>query len=96
VLIGSTGVFKDSVDEFGDGMNKVELGETYKQLRSYNIPDGVLKFGEVNTIAVRVYDGFIDGGIYEGPVGIIRQSKYQEYWSERKESGSFIEGIIER
>lgn len=95
-LIGSTGEIKDSSDGFGTDVQNFNLSNFYLELRSYFIPEGLIKFGRENTIAVRVYDGFKDGGIYEGPVGIIRQSRYKEFWSDKKKSGSFIESIIER
>lgn len=55
--------------------------------RGYYIPKDFLKLGEVNTIAVRVYDGVNDGGIYEGPVGIVKQEEYIEYWKTKKNKG---------
>lgn len=91
IMIGSTGVFNDSDLVDMDGMQNFSLGEEYLQLRGYYIPDGLIKFGRENTIAVRVYDGFKDGGIYEGPVGIIRQNMYKKFWSDKKKSGSIIE-----
>ena len=41
--------------------------------------------GKENTIAVRVYDGFIDGGIYQGPIGLITQEKYSKFWNSQKD-----------
>jgi len=78
VLIGSTGNFpaKKSAE--------IYTGEEWRASRGYYIPEGVLKNGEVNTIAVRVYDSGGAGGIYEGPVGLITQSKYIEYWRRNK------------
>ena len=46
-------------------------GEEYQQYRNYHIPDGVLKPGKSNVIAVRVYDHDGAGGIYEGPVTLL-------------------------
>ncbi|MFA6597458.1 MAG: hypothetical protein WCS69_07025 [Ignavibacteriaceae bacterium] len=56
----------------------------YLQLRGYFIPDGLIKPGEENTIAVRVYDGFKEGGIYSGPIGFTTQEKYIKYWKSIK------------
>lgn len=42
----------------------------YDDNRRYIIPEGLLKENSTNTIAVRVYDGYRDGGITGGPVGI--------------------------
>ena len=43
-----------------------------------------LKKNQKNVIAVRVLDTGGAGGIYEGPVGIITQTKYIEYWRKNK------------
>ncbi len=72
-LIGSTGNISNGEADF-------ELDKFYQQSRGYYIPAGLLKPNGNNTIAVRVYDGFKDGGIYKGPVGLITQSKYKNYW----------------
>jgi sialate O-acetylesterase len=45
--------------------------------------DNALKPGEENVLAVRVYDGYLNGGIYEGPIGIITQDKYRKFWKDR-------------
>ncbi len=45
-------------------------GDEYRRMRVYPLPRDLVRFGSYNTLAVRVYDGRIDGGIYEGPVGI--------------------------
>lgn len=52
--------------------------------RAYFLPEGILKPGKENTIAVRVYDGMVDGGIYDGPIGLITQEKYTAFWKEKK------------
>jgi len=49
-------------------------------LRAYFIPDHVLRPDSENIISVRVYDGFVDGGIYDGPIGLITQEKYRQFW----------------
>ena len=75
--IGSTG-------DMYSAMKYKSFGEEWSQFRGYYIPANILKFGEENTIAVRVYDGYLNGGIYEGPIGLINQEKYREYWKNRK------------
>jgi sialate O-acetylesterase len=87
----------DDIDEAY--LNGKQIGETgnmnrspinynrnneYQQTRGYFIPDDLLEYGKENVIAVRVYDGFKDGGIYEGPIGLIEQSKYTKYWRNYK------------
>jgi len=71
-LVGSTGE-----------MNKpFGFGDDYLKLRTYYLSAGDLKYGAKNLIAVRVYDGFKDGGIYEGPVFIVTQDDYIKYWNK--------------
>lgn len=78
VLVGSTGFwnFQDTPIEF----NKKD---EYRINRVYSVPQKLLKFGETNTIVVRVYDGFQDGGIYEGPIGLMKQSNYKKYFNQK-------------
>ncbi len=54
--------------------------DEYRKTRTYTIPDGLLKPGKTNVIAVRVYDQHGDGGIYDGPIIILPQSEYKEFW----------------
>ena len=54
-------------------------------LRGYDIPQGVLLPGSVNTITVKVYDTGIMGGIYEGPVGLITSQNYRTLQSRQEE-----------
>ena len=53
--------------------------DAYNQVRAYTIPDGLIKPGQDNVIAVRVYDVWNVGGIYEGPIGIITREHFQKY-----------------
>lgn len=78
ILVGSTGNwnFKSTPIEF----NK---NEEWIQNRVYSVPQKLLKYGSTNTIAVRVYDGFMDGGIYEGPIGLITQNNYRKYFNRK-------------
>jgi hypothetical protein len=77
-LVGSTGNFPTKWSE------NVSTGEEYNAFRGYYIPDGLLKKNQKNVIAVRVLDTGGAGGIYEGPVGFITQTKYIEYWRKNK------------
>lgn len=72
VLIGST----NDNRRFGSS-------ESYDQLRIYKIPKGVLKPSQQNTIAVRVYDMGHNGGIYEGPIGLIKESEVTRFLRSR-------------
>jgi hypothetical protein len=81
ILIGSTGNF--SVKE----RFQIITGEEWSAFRGYYIPDGILKKSQLNYLAVRVYDSGGGGGIYEGPVGLISQDKYIEFWRKNKNFG---------
>jgi Beta-galactosidase jelly roll domain len=54
--------------------------DSYNKLRAYNIPIGILKKGETNTIEVLVEDMGNIGGIYEGPVGITTRTAFERYF----------------
>jgi hypothetical protein len=68
-LVGKTG---DMQHRIGKG----EMTKEYQQLRAYTIPPSLLLEGKETTIAVRVLDVWMHGGIYEGPVGLIEKSHY--------------------
>ena len=51
--------------------------------RAYALPPGLLRAGAENVLAVRVYDGYLLGGIYEGPIGIITRDHYIQYSKHR-------------
>lgn len=72
-LIGKTGTMGHDV------MNTNE----WQQLRAYTIHTGQLLAGQENVVAVRVFDGYRDGGIYRGPIGLVSREKYVQ-WSERQ------------
>ena len=73
-LIGKTGSFKD--------ISWKTPSTEWLEIRAYEIEPEDIRYGETNTLAVRVYDGLVQGGIYEGPIGIAR---YQDYkaWSRK-------------
>ena len=79
-LVGAIGDWN-----FDDKPTHFNQNNEWETFRGYFIPDNILKPGEYNTIAVRVYDGFLDGGIYDGPIGLITQKNYREFWKARKE-----------
>lgn len=56
----------DDGKDFGDS-------QSYRQLRMYEIPKGLLNMTGENVIAVKVHDFGGEGGIYKGPIGIIEQ-----------------------
>jgi sialate O-acetylesterase len=75
IIVGSTGLwnFENIPTEF----NK---NEEYRINRVYSVPQKLLNFGETNTVVVRVYDGFRNGGIYDGPIGLITQENYKKHF----------------
>ncbi len=64
----------------------------YREVRAYTIPNGLLKAGADNVVAVRVLDlgGF--GGIYQGPIGIMTRDQYREWRRNRSWNEDFYEG----
>ncbi|ACB75174.1 beta galactosidase jelly roll domain-containing protein [Opitutus terrae] len=68
--IGSTGNLNESDRHSG--------ADFYDQYRGYYFPASLLR--DENLLAVRVHDHGGRGGIYEGPLGIISQDRYVEYW----------------
>jgi hypothetical protein len=83
--IGHTGRIKSN--PWKSGRNN-----EYRELRAYTIPAGLLKAGADNVIAVRVYDGSVGGGIYEGPVGIMTRDRYKEWRKHQPWQKTFDEG----
>lgn len=61
------------------------LGNYWQELRGYEIPAEYLKKGK-NLIAIRIYDGQLGGGIYQGPVGIIEKNEYLRIWGNQNNS----------
>lgn len=57
-------------------------GDEYLKLRAYTIPPEILKYGQENVLAVRVYDNYWHGGIYDGPIGFIASNRYR-VWDKK-------------
>ncbi len=58
----------------------------YNALRVYNIPDGLIHDGN-NTIAIRVYDTVLGGGIISGNIGVYT------YDNDKNYGGMVLEGL---
>lgn len=86
--VGATG-------EMFDDPFFITYNQEYAEFRGYYLTDDMLKEG-INVIAVRVYDGYKDGGIYQGPVGIVKQSDYRRYWKEKNSRKSIWDIIFDR
>ena len=52
-------------------------GDEWLVERAYPVPATLLRAGE-NVVAVRVYDGLVDGGIHRGPVALMTTTAYAE------------------
>ncbi len=76
--IGSTGNMKSRDVQ-------IPGSDAYLQQRAYSIPSDYLRANQENVLAVRVYDGFKDGGIYSRPIGIVTRDKFTK-WQKRKKS----------
>lgn len=79
------GIFVGSTGKWNFKTTPTEFNANYEYLsdRVYSVPQKILKPGEINTIVVRVYDGYRDGGIYEGPIGLITQGNYKKYSGQK-------------
>jgi sialate O-acetylesterase len=87
--IGRTG----EIPPRGNIFNRPE----YTFLRAYTIPPEMLYGDRDNVIAVRVYDGWLHGGIYQGPVGIITRDRYLAWQKEGgDQSKSIFQKLFER
>lgn len=88
--IGRTGGFPEGKNPDGDFND-------YSIWRAYTIPPGALREGAKNVIAVRVYDRFMHGGIYDGPVGIALREEYAKWESkaDKGERDSWLRNFLE-
>jgi len=75
-LIGKTGIMPPGPFRIGS--------DDYQNLRAYTMPASSLSASGENVLAVRVFDGFLHGGIYSVPVGITTRERYLA-WSQGKE-----------
>jgi len=70
-------------------------GWEFNARRIYKIPNDLLSRTGTNTIAIKVYDGQLRGGIYEGPVGFMSVDNVRRYRNKYYESQSFWDYIYE-
>jgi sialate O-acetylesterase len=68
--------------------NRYDVSQ-YNKLRVYYIDGSLFTPDKQNVIAVRVYDSGGYGGIYEGPVGIMSQKAFVQFWRTNKQGGSW-------
>ncbi|MBS2100564.1 sugar-binding domain-containing protein [Carboxylicivirga linearis] len=87
-------------------LNGKKIGETknsrsswnnsaYQQIRIYRIPSDLLSKNNLNSIAVKVYDDQLDGGIYEGPIGLATREQADDMRNMLKEYKSTWETFLE-
>lgn len=69
------------VGSTGDIDNGRYGGNDWQKLRAYPLPRGLLRHGNKYVIAVRVFDGTLDGGIYRGPLGIMTRDDYEAHFT---------------
>jgi len=70
-------------------------GWEYNARRLYKIPAGLLHANGVNTLAVRVYDNQLRGGIYEGPVGLMSAENFKRYRNKHYSSQPFWDSMLD-
>lgn len=75
-LVGHTGDMKDN--EYQN-----HPGNEYQKSRYYYLDADDLLPGQINTIAVRVFDKGGEGGIFEGPVGLVELQRFVTYWRNK-------------
>ncbi|HEX9006116.1 MAG TPA: beta galactosidase jelly roll domain-containing protein [Bacteroidota bacterium] len=66
------------------------LYSQYRELRAYTIPMGLLRPGPGNVIAVRVFDNWLHGGIYRGPVGFISRERWNRWRGSHRQDRDFL------
>ncbi len=78
-----------------DVYNERNINDAYRWYRSYEIPEGTLK--KNNVISVEVLDKYGEGGIYSGPVGIMKEEDRNEFIRYNKvgEKKSLFRSILE-
>ncbi|NIT56217.1 MAG: glycoside hydrolase [Aliifodinibius sp.] len=81
-LIGKTGELNRSQPEVD--------GDEWQELRAYIFPSKILNHSGKNVIAVRIYDGLYDGGIYQGPIGIM-SSEHFARWKNLTDKGNNLD-----
>jgi sialate O-acetylesterase len=83
-----------------DDMQNTPLDAKYRgdwqTRRAYKIPKEVLKPGQRNVIAVLVYDEGGNGGIHEGPIGLMTEENFRIYEKANEEEYYYgMPGLIE-
>ncbi len=77
--LGRTGTWPNHIRDYQD------YGNYYNEYRAYFIPANQLHLDGENVVAVRVFDGLVHGGIWDGPLGLATQRDYRS-WVRRNSS----------
>ncbi|MCA1745767.1 MAG: hypothetical protein LC643_08740, partial [Bacteroidales bacterium] len=75
-LVGRTG-------EIHSSPSQMTFGWQHNQERFYYLDAEAINQGQVNTIAVRVYDAGHGGGIYTGPVGLVELKRFVSHMRKK-------------
>lgn len=75
-LVGKTGKIYDE-------KYRISHSNEYSMERYYYLNSEDIISGQLNTIAVRVYDGAGEGGIYSGPVGLVELNRFVTFWRKK-------------
>jgi len=76
-LVGQTGKIFDN--PFMISVNGEHLKERYYYLNANDLIPG-----QINTLAIRVYDAGGEGGIYSGPVGLMELNRFVSFWRNKQ------------
>jgi len=71
------------------------FGNSWQKDRFYMIPPHLIRWGEANTIAVRVYDYQGPGGIYDGPIGLTTKESFLKYRRNNKSLDHWLKQIFD-
>jgi hypothetical protein len=83
-LIGETG-------DLSGYPGRISVDQEWQELRAYPIPEHLInRLGE-NVIAVRVYDGLFQGGIFSGPIGLAEASEFRAWRGRNKREKGFFD-----
>ncbi len=87
------GTFIGRTGHMPEDQDRSELSDEWTIPRFYTLPLGILKSGETNTLAVRVLDVWMHGGIYDGPVGFVRRDQYLKWKQEQSGLKKFLDWL---
>ncbi len=87
--VGRTGSMPETPGEWRNDQR------SYAQLRAYTLAPGVVRPDQDNVLAVRVFDGFMQGGIYDGPVGFVQRSHYVQWRNSQRDDRGAVERFLD-